>query len=777
MRRTTLLSLFAVLVEAFVTPAAPRAAAGRLLLVEHGQPRFAIVVPVHASAIDRRAAEILQATVRKMSGATLPIAETARPGGSREIVIGFDAAVLPRAVAARAGALRDDGFAVVAAGTRVYIVSGGHKGAIYGVVHLLERHLGCRKFSPDADLVPSRDTVVLPAALADVDNPVNTLRIVNGDFARDADYRDWMRLDSTDEVFGRGYYVHTFNRLVPWETYFADHPEYFAWMNGKRIKDQICPSRPEVLAIAVATLEAAMAAQPDRHVWSVSQNDNFSYCQCDVCRRVIEEEGSPAGPILRLVNAVAGRFPGETISTLAYQYSRTAPQVTRPAPNVQIMLCTIELNRSLPIAEDPGSRPFLRDITDWGRLTPNLYLWDYTVNFNHHVSPFPNLLVLQPNLQFFVRNGARQHFQQTNAAAGHEFSELKAYLESRLLWNPDANVDALVTDFTDSYYGAAAPFIRQYIAALERAVQAAGVRLDIYEPPSVHADDSLSADRVAEYNGLFDRAAAAAANDPVRLERVRTARLPLQYAMLEIGKEDMFGPRGFYLQREDRFEPRPAMMRLLEDFHDTCLRNGVRTLNEKGLTPEAYYAAARRSLDVKVEKNLAFRKPVVADPPPSPKYGRGNVAILTNGVQGANDFRVHWLGWEGPDFDVTVDLGAATTGGEASIGTLWNAASWILHPRRVTCLVSADGVRFDRTGSQDVAGDQRDEPLTRTFTFALPDAPTRFVRFHVEGTTHLPGWHPSAGYTSWVFVDEIVVRAPAGLSAGRHDKAPPPVPE
>ena len=38
------------------------------------------------------------------------------------------------------------------------------------------------------------------------------------------------------------------------------------------------------------------------------------------------------------------------ISTLAYQYSRTAPKVTKPRPNVNIMLCSIEEDRSRPIA-------------------------------------------------------------------------------------------------------------------------------------------------------------------------------------------------------------------------------------------------------------------------------------------------------------------------------------------------------------------------------------------------------------------------------------------
>ena len=211
----------------------------------------------------------------------------------------------------------------------------------------------CRAKRPDKLL---RDTLTL-GSLLDSENPANEFRVVHGEFARDPDYRDWQRLDLTDDVFARGYYVHTFNRLVPWETYFAAHPEYFAWMNGKRIKDQLCLSRLEVLEIAIARLKAEMAAQPDKKIWSVSQNDNFSYCQCDDCRKIIAEEGSAAGPIIRFVNAVAARFPDKIISTPAYQYSRQAPRITRPAANVQIMLCTIELNRSLPIAEGTKQLP------------------------------------------------------------------------------------------------------------------------------------------------------------------------------------------------------------------------------------------------------------------------------------------------------------------------------------------------------------------------------------------------------------------------------------
>ena len=66
------------------------------VLVSPGTPPAAIVLPPGAAPEDRRAAEVLQSTVRAMSGATLPVVEKARPGKEREIVIGFPGSALPK---------------------------------------------------------------------------------------------------------------------------------------------------------------------------------------------------------------------------------------------------------------------------------------------------------------------------------------------------------------------------------------------------------------------------------------------------------------------------------------------------------------------------------------------------------------------------------------------------------------------------------------------------------------------------------------------------------
>jgi hypothetical protein len=728
------------------------------VFVDKGKPASVIEIPEGAGEPEQRAAAILQSSIQKMSGIVLPIKTAGDPGRGNVAAIGFAKDSLPPEISSALASLRPDGFLVATSSRNLYIASGGGRGAVYGVVHLLEKYFSCRKYSPTVEVFPRRKDIVLGCTF-DADNPVNDVRIVYGDFALDPDYRDWMKLHIQDDLYGTGYYVHTLQSLVPWQTYFADHPEYFAWMNGKHVIDQPCLSRPEVFDIVVAKLREEMAAQPAKRIWSVSQNDNSSYCQCPECTKVIEEEGSPAGPVIRFVNRVAALFPDKVISTLAYQYSRPAPHLTQPAPNVQVMLCTIELNRSLPIAEDPSSRPFVRDIRDWSRICANLYLWDYTVNFSHYVSPFPNLQVLQPNIRFFVSRGVRQHFQQTNTGLGHEFSELKAYLLAHLLWNPQADVEAVMNEFLNGYYGKAGPHIRKYVDSLRRALERTGAKLDIYEPPAVHADDYLSAADVAACNTIFDKAEAAVAGDAAVLGRVKTARLPLMYAMLEIGKNDMFGPRGFYAEKKGRFQAKPEMTHLLDEFLARCDAGGVKTLNEPGLTPKAYYEGARRFIDVQIEGNLAFRRPVTTDPPPSPKYAKGDPAVLTNGVRGANDYKVHWLGWEGQDFTLTLDLGKPVAPQMISLSTLSDPGSWILHPNRVECSVSEDNTSFRDVGMIAVEGGHQGEEAIRSFAWKGPfSGPVRFVRFRIEGTKHLPEWHVSAGGLSWVFVDEIVVR-------------------
>jgi hypothetical protein len=227
---------------------------------------------------------------------------------------------------------------------------------------------------------------------------------------------------------------------------------------------------------------------------------------------------------------------------------------------------------------------------------------------------------------------------------------------------------------------------------------------------------------------------------------------------MEIGKNQMFSDRGWFTKEGPDYKLKPGMRDMLEEFYRTCKEAGVRTLSEAGLNPEAYYQSTLRFLDLKVEGNLAFHKPVKADPEPSSKYSAGDISYLTNGVHGTNDFKVHWLGWEARDFTVEVDLEAVQHPDTIRISSLYDPKSWIFHPASVTCSISEDGSKYQPVGKQVVGYDQRQEQVTRLYQFLPGGKPVRFVRFDILGTKRNPDWHPSAGGDSWVFVDEVVVK-------------------
>jgi hypothetical protein len=105
---------------------------------------------------------------------------------------------------------------------------------------------------------------------------------------------------------------------------------------------------------------------------------------------------------------------------------------------------------------------------------------------------------------------------------------LQNWLLFKLMWNPDRDLQALIADFTDRYYGSAAPLIREYCARLEADTQNMPSRMS-WNPPAGQYRH-LTPKLIVWSQRLFDRAEATAANDPVLLTRVKQARMGMDLA-------------------------------------------------------------------------------------------------------------------------------------------------------------------------------------------------------------------------------------------------------
>jgi len=325
--------------------------------------------------------------------------------------------------------------------------------------------------------------------------------------------------------------VHTFYRFMPPEEFYDQHPEYYSLIDGKRVYDhaQLCLTNPDVLRIVTERLKQTMREHPGNLIYSVSQNDWRNPCQCDRCQAIAKREKSEAGPIIWFVNKVAKEiekeFPDKYVGTLAYQYTRTPPKKINPRHNVVVRLCSIECCFAHDFKSCPENISFLRDLQGWAAVSPQLYIWDYVVNFSHYIMPYPNFRVLQANIQTFRDNKAIGIMEQAAyQSRGGEFAELRAYVLAKLLWNPEADVDALIDDFMYGYYGRSGQYVRQYFDLLhDQLTPRTHIHLGLTP------DDKLFSDEfVREAEAIFDKAEVVADDEEVR-QRVEMARLPVMY--------------------------------------------------------------------------------------------------------------------------------------------------------------------------------------------------------------------------------------------------------
>ena len=177
------------------------------------------------------------------------------------------------------------------------------------------------------------------------------------------------------------------------------------------------------------------------------------------------------------------------------------------------------------------NRKFVEDIKGWSAITDKLYVWDYTTNFGHYVSPHPNFGCLQGNAQFFRDHHVVGLFEQGAYQAPHaEFAELRAWILAKLLWNPDQDIEPLYQDFFAGYYGPAARPIRQYFDELQALVKPDENVLRIWFPPTFSYYTDAFFDRAAK---LWAQAEALVKDDPALSYNVRMSALPVIYARLQ----------------------------------------------------------------------------------------------------------------------------------------------------------------------------------------------------------------------------------------------------
>jgi len=535
-------------------------------IVAMALPMFAVipvvVVPDKPTAVEQFAASELAGELGKCLGATLEIQSESKLSTSH-----FPLSTLYVGATKAAKAIRgekpwqSDEVFLKSVNGGVVIDGDPARAPIYAVDLYLEKYCGVRWWTGEAATYPK-----LSAA------PIAGISL---NYAPQFKYRETYYLDGFDPLFkvrskgnftsktryllselkfvppemggnhrlyfykGRHSAYHSFFEILPPNTYFAAHPEWYSLVKGQRQAKQLCLANEEMKAEYVKETLRRLREDPSADFISVSQNDWSGCCECEKCKAIIDEEGGAASGIyLRFANEVAEavekEFPNVRIDTFGYQFTRKAPAKTRPRHNVVVRLCDIECDFARPLADASSAKnaKFAQDIVDWRRVAGgNLFIWDYLANFGSYMMPHPNIGSITPNIRLFAENGAVGVFEQGDAlCSAGSFAALRHYLASHLLWNPADDEKRIVDEFLAGYYGkSAAPILKKFIDVVENGPRKTKqpVKCNHKGAPFLTGGDKLEVAR------LMDEAVAAAEKDGEQFSaRVRRERLSVDHMMI-----------------------------------------------------------------------------------------------------------------------------------------------------------------------------------------------------------------------------------------------------
>lgn len=377
--------------------------------------------------------------------------------------------------------LPEEGFVVAAAGDKLFIFGhdGKFTGTLFGVEDFLQQELGITWIwpGPSGEDVPERDSLRLND-FARSSAPSLITRTMT--FNTEPGFLDWarrMKLSNRKSsqfggrkmVFGHSWDAYYFKTPAAQE-----HPEWMALYAGERRKPHLCTANPEFRQyMAEKVVEVARQRQYD--VVNISPSDGYGFCQCAACRQLDLPGTDYSVSIPNLANrhwdyavAVAGMVeklaPGLGVGMFAYTAYREAPtSIERLPDNLFVSFCF-----SAAYFVKPESRDECYQVLEqYRRLGAKIILREYWGMHYFMDLPYIYTRALKESVPELAKFGLIGMYGE--APADFVTNAPNYYLVSRLMWQADADSEAVMSRFYQAF-GPAAAEIRAYFDTFEQAL-------------------------------------------------------------------------------------------------------------------------------------------------------------------------------------------------------------------------------------------------------------------------------------------------------------------
>ena len=410
-------------------------------------------------------------------------------------------------------------------------IIGGAEGLRLGV-YAWCKALGIRWFSPnESPVIPERPNAV-PASFFGEHRPsfpYRGLHCCGCPDHYDPNVAHWMsfngfnrRLDTLREAFvHRDDYarlglvsdttVHSYALVLPAERHFADHPEWYSLIGGRRAErgGQLCLSNSGMRRAFADSLREWLEKLPDVSPVGICPNDGYGWCECDACRALDTEEdrrnGTVNGRVADFVKFICAEFPDRTIGHYSYSNFADFYKLIDPLPeNLVLSFTAFHCQKHRLLDEAcPVNAKFARRAAELRAKGARFYIYDY-YTYQWGFLPAPMWKTVAADFRQWRDAGVEGFLSEVSQTGAKSWDSFwPAFLMAgETMLDADADPDAIIDDWCAARYGKAARAMREYFRVWERGFE--GTNCFVKAP--------------AEFDGLFRADAEAPLAEAERLD-------------------------------------------------------------------------------------------------------------------------------------------------------------------------------------------------------------------------------------------------------------------
>ena len=414
------------------------------------------------------------------------------------------------------GLTTDTGYKIVREGNSVFIYGKTSNGAANGVYAFLNKYFGYEFYTDEVYTYETVDEVKIKS-LEEVFNPDIDYIFASGSAVYGLDYTDntypfeyQYRLGYATDHYVTGGNTHNFLTLISEDKYKAEHPNWFTtenwygannWYNGQPRSGAAASGTFTTLNLSyndyemVSTVAGLIAGQVNADNWNgrkyftFSQPDRLGWSTATTSKAVYNKYGTYSAEYIIFMNKLAKYIEENcnlknevTLQILAYgaiveapAYSDELALYSGSKVKVGVMYAPIERNNMLSIEDgtvkgvinEQYNSYYAEQFKKWQALAVNsgeIGYWNYSAYTDSFFTPFDSITNKQADYKFAKSLGVKvikDQGQVGNAVTtGSDWDTLKNYIKVKLAKNVNEDVETLIKNFCDAYYGAASPFMQ-----------------------------------------------------------------------------------------------------------------------------------------------------------------------------------------------------------------------------------------------------------------------------------------------------------------------------